>query len=314
MKERLGKLERVDLRNYWKDEARDFTSWLAKEENLELLGEALGLEIELQAMEANVGNFKADLVAKDIDSDRTVIIENQLDKSNHDHLRKIITYASGLNAQIVVWICENLTEEHRRAIDWLNEIAGERTAFFALEIGLWRIDDSPVAPRLNVVCRPNEWAEAVRESTKEEPTETKLLQLEFWSGLKDYMTNKETFLRLRKPAAKQRYSLSIGRSKFSESMTVDTQRNKLGCEIYLRGPKAKRAFTQLKGQQEEVELEIGTQLEWRELPEGQDSRIVLSRDGDVRNRDEWENYFQWYHDYAEKFYRAFSQRMKQLRL
>lgn len=311
MSKNLGKLEKVDLREFWRDEARDFTPWLAKEENLELLGETLGLEIELEDTDVNVGNFKADLVAKDVNSNKTIIIENQLEKTNHDHLGKIITYASGIDADIIVWICKSVTDEHRKAIDWLNE----DIAFFALEIELWKINDSLPAPKFNVVCSPNEWAKSMKESSRATKlTETKLLQQEFWSGLKDFMNEKGTFLKLRKPRAQHWYSIAVGRSKFSIGLTVNTQSNRLGCELYMRGKNAKKAFALLKNEQKKIEEEIGENLDWQELPEGQDCRVILYADGDIRNKAGWDEYFQWFQDNAERFHKAFSKRVKRLHL
>src|SRR5687767_11158192 len=119
----LGRLEQVELRELWLDEARDFTPWLAQEVNLALLSSTLGIELELEGVEVFVGSFKADIVARDISSDTKVIIENQLEKTNHDHLGKIITYASGVDAKSVIWIAKEFSEEHRRALDYLNENA-----------------------------------------------------------------------------------------------------------------------------------------------------------------------------------------------
>lgn len=315
MTDRLGKFERVELREFWKDEARDFTPWLAQEENLELLGETLGLGIELEDTDVNVGNFRADLLAKDINSERTIIIENQLEKTNHDHLGKIITYASGLNADIVVWICKTITDEHRRAIDWLNEITQEGIAFFALEIELWKIENSPPAPKFNIVCSPNEWAKSMKESVRSSAlTETKLLQQEFWSSLRDYMNERKTFLKLRNPTPRHWYSIAIGRSKFSLSLTINTLKNRLGCELYMRGLSAKKAFTLLQEERGKIESEIGKSLDWQELPEGQDCRIILYNDGNIHDKNKWQEYFQWFKDNAEQFHKVFSKRVKRLQL
>jgi hypothetical protein len=110
----LGRLEKVDLRKYFKNEAKDFTPWLAEEENLQLLGETLGIDIELEDTEVRIGKFSADIVGIDRSSNRNIIIENQLEKTNHDHLGKIITYSGGKDAGIVIWICEKIQQEHRK--------------------------------------------------------------------------------------------------------------------------------------------------------------------------------------------------------
>jgi hypothetical protein len=166
-----------------------------------------------------------------------------------------------------------------------------------------------------VVCSPNEWAKSVKASSSStKMTGTKLLQQEFWSSLKDYMENNNTFLRLQKPRPQHWYSIAVGRSKFNISITVNTQKNKLGCELYIRGKNAKKAFALLKNEQQKIEDEIGEKLNWQELPKGQDCRIILYKNGNIHNRDEWNEYFQWYQTNAEKFHKAFSKRVKSLKL
>ncbi|MCC7111052.1 MAG: DUF4268 domain-containing protein, partial [Deltaproteobacteria bacterium] len=151
---KLGRLERVSLRDIWKTEAMDFTPWLAQRENMALLGEAIGLDLEVEAQEKEVGPFRADILCKETGSDSWVLIENQLERTDHAHLGQLLTYAAGLEAVSVVWIAERFTDEHRAALDWLNEIANEKLRCFGLEIELFRIGDSPVAPKFNVVSQP----------------------------------------------------------------------------------------------------------------------------------------------------------------
>lgn len=310
----LAKLEKVDVRKFWKDEARDFTPWLGKENWIELLGETLGIQIEVDGVEVEVGNFKADILAKDMD-DRKIIIENQLGKTDHEHLGKLITYAAGLDAKIVVWICDSIRDEYREAIDWLNDITNEEIAFFAVKIELWRIDDSRLAPHFDVVCSPNEWTRIVKESARTTSlTETKLLQKEFWDALKEYMVEGKTFLRLRTPRPQQYYLLAVGRSGFNLSLTVNTKTNQLGCELYIRGENAKKAFNFLEEDKEKIEAEIGEQLDWQRLSEGQDCRIIVYSKGDIREKNKWKDYCKWYKEYAEKFHKAFSKRIKKLEL
>ena len=159
MAEELGRLIKVPLRDFWEGEASDFTPWLADEENISLLGETIVVELEVEAQERNVGPFRADILCKDTVTDSWVLIENQLERTNHTHLGQLLTYAAGLDAVTVVWIAERFTDEHRAALDWLNEITAEGFSFFGLEIELWRIGDSPMAPKFNVVSHPNDWTE-----------------------------------------------------------------------------------------------------------------------------------------------------------
>jgi hypothetical protein len=147
----LGRLQRLPLREVWKSESGDFTPWLAQEENLRLLGETIGLDLELESRERDVGPFRADLLCKNTVDDSWVLIENQVERTDHTHLGQILTYAAGLEAVTVVWVAERFTEEHRAALDWLNENILEKFAFFGLEVELWRIGDSPTAPKFNVI-------------------------------------------------------------------------------------------------------------------------------------------------------------------
>ena len=158
----LGRLHKVDLREAWASESSGFTPWLAQEESLQLLGEAIGIELELESQEKNVGPFRADILCKDTATDNWVLIENQLEKTDHSHLGQLLTYAAGLNAVTIVWIAERFTEEHRAALDWLNEHTDETINCFGLEIELWRIGDSTIAPKFNIISQPNDWSRTVK--------------------------------------------------------------------------------------------------------------------------------------------------------
>ena len=213
----LGRLEKVELRDFFKDEAKDFTPWLAEEENLQLLGETLGIDIELEDTEVRIGKFSADIVGIDRSSNRNIIIENQLEKTNHDHLGKIITYSGGKDAGIVIWICEKIQQEHRKGLDWLNEISTEDYSFFGIEMELWKIGDSEPAPKFNIVVSPNEWSKSVKVSTSSQTlTDTKVLQKEFWTELKDYFIENNTFLSMRTPRPQHWYSFSVSCQLFEQ--------------------------------------------------------------------------------------------------
>jgi hypothetical protein len=311
--DQLGRLERVDLRGFWVDEARDFTPWLAKAENLELLSSAIGMELEIEGIEVPVGPYRADIVARDAPTDLRIVIENQLERTNHDHLGKAITYASGLGATAVIWIAKEMLDEHRSALDFLNENAAPNLMFFGVEMQLWRIGDSAPAPMFDIVAMPNDYTSTVRVQD-DELTEAKALYLEFWTGFRDYCLESGTFLSLRKPRPQHFYNIAVGRAKFSIALTASTQYKRLGCEIYLRGSSAKHAFRELEEQRHEVESNLGA-LDWRELPQGQDSRIIRYRyDTDVSRRSEWETAFCWLKDQAEQFHRVFSPRIMALQL
>lgn len=151
----LSRLEPVELRKIWPNETDDFTPWLAEEENLSLLADTLNMELELEAQEVNVGGFRADILCRDTEDNSRVLIENQLEETNHTHLGQILTYAAGLNAVTVVWIAQKFREEHRAALDWQNENTEEHLRFFGVEIELWKIGGSLPAPKFNIVSKPN---------------------------------------------------------------------------------------------------------------------------------------------------------------
>ena len=163
---KLARLERVELRTVWADEAQDFTPWLAQPENLAVLSDALGMELETEGQEERVGPFRADILCRDTGDDSWVLIENQLERTDHNHLGQLLTYAAGLQTVTIIWVARTFTEEHRAALDWLNEITDERFRFFGLETELWRIGNSPAAPKFNIVAKPNEWTRSVGQATK----------------------------------------------------------------------------------------------------------------------------------------------------
>jgi hypothetical protein len=312
----LGRLAPVELREYWEDEARDFTPWLANEDNLKLLSEAIGIELELVGRERPVGSFKVDILAKDTDSDKFVVIENQLEKTNHNHLGQLLTYASGYDAVAVIWVAKSICEEHRRALDWLNEMTHDGVSFFGLEMELWQIGESDPAPKFNLVSQPNDWARNVKpgSSGEREYTDTKLLQKEFWLGFIEHMKAQKTFLSLRKANPRHWYTIAVGRSHFHLSLTLNSRLKRVGVELYIKPPESKPAFSQLLEDKDAIEKELGATLDWQELPHRGASRIIQYHDGNFENKTSWNELFQWFQERAESFHKVFSQRVMSLDL
>src|SRR6185369_6748304 len=172
----FGRLDRVDARSAWASEASHFTPWLALPENLRLLGDTIDIELELEAQEKSVGPFRADILCKNTLNEDWVLIENQLERTDHCHLGQLLTYAAGLNAVTIVWIAERFTEEHRATLDWLNERTDEHINFFGLEVELWQIGDSPIAPKFNIISQPNDWSRTVRTAAEAEVSPHKQTQ------------------------------------------------------------------------------------------------------------------------------------------
>lgn len=193
----LGKLEEItDLRSVWAHEALEFTPWLAKEENLSILADTLGIEIALEETESSIGDFSVDILAKEIGTDKSIIIENQLEDTNHDHLGKLITYASGKNASYIIWIVKRAREEHKSAIEWLNNHTDDSVAFFLVEVKLYKIGDSNPAPKFEIIEEPNNWAKEIKKASSnigDVYGETQLHRLEYWTAFNNYAFENEIF-------------------------------------------------------------------------------------------------------------------------
>ena len=300
----LGKLQKVDVRTVWMHEAHDFTNWLANESNLNLLGEEIGIDIKLIKTEADVGRYNVDILAEEENTGRKIIIENQLEMTDHDHLGKLITYASGYDANIVIWIVKDVRDEHKQAIDWLNEHTDDKVNLFAVKMELWKINDSPCAPKFQIISKPNDWAKALKSSTaNSELTDTKMTQLDFWTKFKQYAIEKGSKLRLRKAYPQHWYDISFGTSGVHISLTINTQSNLLGCEIYISD--SKEIFNKFHLSKANIENELGEQLEWMELPEKKASRIKFSHKADLSDVSQWEKHFEWLKVSAEKFQQVF---------
>lgn len=249
---RLGKIKRItDIRSIWHHEEKDFSKWLAQEENLKQLSDAIGIDIVLEECESSVGNFSVDLYALEEGTERRIIIENQLEDTNHDHLGKLITYASGKGAEVIIWVVKRARDEHRQAIEWLNQNTGVNIGFFLVEIELWQIDDSAIAPKFNVVERPNDWAKQMKNA--DGLSETKQLQLHFWQQLSEFIKSNSSFSKEfspRKAQPQHWYDLSVGSSSYHIGLTVNTQKNLLGAEIYI--PDDKEKFAVFKKHAQEI--------------------------------------------------------------
>lgn len=314
----LGKLVKVELRDIWMSESSHFTPWLAREENLLILGETLGLELELEAQEKAVGPFRADILCKDISTNAWVLVENQLERTDHSHLGQLLTYASGLEAVTIVWIAARFTEEHRSTLDWLNRITDETFRFFGVEVELWRIGESPAAPRFNIVSKPNNWNKLVTQAARaiddSELTGTKSLQLAYWAALGNVLVSKGGPLaKERKPQPQPWMAYSIGRTGFSVNASMARPKRQVRAELYMSSASAKPWFHLLHAQKDAIEQEFGYKLDWEELPEGKDTRISTPfNDIDPEDQADWPRQHEWLATRMNDFYRVFVNRVRAL--
>lgn len=283
----IGKLEEVDIRELWKHEQYDFSEWLAKKENIENLNEILGLTLVDISKETYVGSYRCDLFARDEATGTKVIIENQLEISNHDHLGKIITYASGLDAKVVVWIVTKAREEHRSAIEWLNNNTNSNVNFFLIEIHAYKIGNSDKAPMFKVVEQPNDFIKNNKSSSNEESmNKSQSQRIEFWSQFNDVVIERGKPFNTRKPTTDHWYNIAIGTSEAHIDITLVNKDSLIGVELYITNNK--ELFDKLYVRKEDIENDLGFKLDWRRLDNSKASRIVYRIKG--LNFDDHSNY------------------------
>lgn len=295
----LGRLELVALRQAWADEARDFTPWLAEAENLALLGEAVGLELEHEATEKAVGLFSADILARDALSNGRVLIENQLEGTDHRHLGQILTYAAGLDARTVVWIAQSFREEHRAAIDWLNQATTSDFNFFGVEIELYRIGDSPLAPSFNVIAKPNDWTRQVSAAARvaegvESANQKRWRQ--FWTGLIAEARGRNLPLGAYAPANSTWQIAEWLRGGDPRiGINANAKRGMLRLVAYIDGEYAKQTFAQLELHVTAMQELAPATLEFNPLPKNRAARIDISHPiGEVDDPAVWPQYYEWF--------------------
>ena len=310
---KLERLIKVPLRKFWEGEASDFTPWLADEENISLLGETIKVELEVEAQERNVGPFKADILCKDTVTDSWVLIENQLERTDHTHLGQLLTYAAGLEAVTVVWIAKRFRPEHRAALDWLNEITPEDFSFFGLEIELWRIGNSPMAPKFNVVSHPNNWAKSVDQIVHRPSTPAQQLYREYWIALLEMLEERNGVIKPVKPRLLNWMAFAVGPSGFKLQASLNGSTKSISVSLWLIAAYAEHRFELLARDKEDIEREIGIELEWEEKSGLQHKHIRFSLyDTDYEDRSDWNRQHQWLCEQLEIFHKVFSPRVKVL--
>ena len=278
----FGEIKLLDIREIWKDEAREFTPWLA--ENIARLGGALGLELELQSTEAPVGGFALDILAHDLNRDRLVVVESQLTATDHDHLGKLLTYASGYDAGVVVWVAPEFRDEHRQALDWLNQRTDNNTDFFGVIVEVHRIDDSRPAFQFRPVAAPNEWRkEVVRPGGGGQPSARGEAYRAFFQELLDELRERHHFTGARVAQPQNWYSFASGLSRISYGASF-AQDDRVRAEVYIDpGEEAqnKEIFDRLFQASAEIETLFGEKLSWERLDGKRASRVAVYRPGNI---------------------------------
>ncbi|RKY11686.1 MAG: DUF4268 domain-containing protein [Planctomycetota bacterium] len=282
----IGRLERVPLKEVWQHETKDFTRWLV--DNLDYLQEITGLQLSLVEREASAGDFSADILAEDGDGNM-VVIENQLGTSDHDHLGKVLTYMSNLNAKTAIWIVGNPRVEHEKAVHWLNEILPADMAVYLLKVEVVRIGDSAPAPLFSVVAGPSAESRQIGAQRKQ-LAEHQLLRQEFWKQLLE-KARQRTDLHAGVSPSKEN-CLATGAGKTGLIWSYVVLKDHARVELYIDTPDADRnraIFKKLVQHRETVEREFGGSLDW-ECEEWRRATRICYRirgHGGLRDRDRW---------------------------
>ena len=303
----LARLERVTLRTAWPHEANNFTPWLAEKANLDLLAEKIGIPLQLEAVEKEVGTFYADILAKEPDTEQWVLIENQITPTDHSHLGQLLTYAAGLEAHTIIWIAEEFREEHRAAIDFLNRATTEEFAFFGVQVELYRIGDSPLAPNFLVVAKPNDWSkrtQTAKQAAGGDEKEVQRLWKEYWGVLVKAAKGRYPALAERDPYRGNWQTFETirgGNPSFTLNASFPWDKS-LRVEIYIDKSLAKFAFKKLFEQKDQIEKLFGQPLSWEELPDRQASRIAFYMPGTEKRGDQatWNAQHEWLINWAPK--------------
>lgn len=301
----LGKLNEIkDLRTVWPHEALDFTPWLSQDDNISLLADAVGLEITVDETESSVGDFNVDIYASETGTDRKIIIENQLEDTNHDHLGKLITYASGKSADVIIWVVKHAREEHKAAIEWLNNHTDDKIGFFLCEIKLYKIGASEPAVKFEVIEKPNDWTKEVKKN--ESINETQQQRYDYWVAFEDYAFQNTQFAKnfnRRKPSTDHWMNFSVGSSACHIAVSQIQKRDELVVELYIN--EDKELFNSLLQNKDDIEATAGFSFDWRELPEKKASRIVVQKSAALSNKSKWSEQFEWLVDVMLKMKAGF---------
>ncbi len=271
-KQPLGRLESVDLREYWLREDTEFTPWMAEPENLKLLGETLGMNLELRETESPVGLFRADIVCRDINSECQVLIENQIEQTDHTHLGQLMTYAAGLDAVRIIWVAKKFNEQHRAALDWLNRITLKEFQFFGIEVELWRIGNSPPAPKFNLVAKPNDWTKAVKTQTQADWSERAVLFKQLWSDLLAYL--EEHFSGLTIPNSSGFHWIRFPATNTRCVLSYSPKQKKLSLYLLFKENSPHGWFDFIYSGKDLLEAELAQTFEWQSNDDGTGSALA----------------------------------------
>lgn len=335
----LGRLEKIDLTAYWETEAADFTPWLAQENNINLLGETIGMKLEVVLDKAEVEDLQSDLLCRDIATQSWVIIGNQLKPADDNHLGRLLIYAADINATAIIWIASQFSAEHRTALDWLNQITQSKIKFFGLELELWRIGESAMAAHFNRVTQPKSSTlnpplslpvessdesvaalpeelpveDPIEELPIEEPlTEIQQQNLDFWATLCDRLEKRGSIVKPGSPVTEDRISFAISRSGFRLYANIDLENARLYTGLYFSDEDAHAYFSLLREQQNLIDA-LGLTLTWDNYSDNLTCSVYATfTEANLEESEHWPKYVLWFCDCLERFHTTFSEPIKRL--
>ena len=306
----LGKLKEIDIRKVWAHEQYDFSDWLAKEENIQYLGDTLNLSLSDVEKEKFVGSYRCDILCKDEITGKNVIIENQLESTNHDHLGKIITYASGLDAAVVIWIVGNAKEEHASAIEWLNKHTDEEISFFLIEVHAYTIEGSKPAPYFKIIQQPNDFAKQVKSiSRNAEMNDSQSSRLEFWTLFNEILERRGKPFNKRKATVDHGYAVAVGSSRCHISIDLVNRDHIIRINMWI--PDDKELFDSFFSNKEDIEKEVGHPLTWKKSEDKKAAYAYSVIEGlDFNHPDNYENLINKSIEEVLRFKKAFQPYIK----
>jgi hypothetical protein len=299
----LGQIKFLPVRTVWENEATAFTPWLLENENV--LADLLGIELSLVGNEHKVGNFSLDILGTNMNDGTPLIVENQLERTDHSHLGQLLTYAGGLAPSTIVWVATEFRDEHRAALDWLNEVTDEHTHFFGVVVKAIRIDDSAPAPWLELVVQPNHWSELTKRSAQSSARSEKIERyLRFWESFLASHREKNDIFARKKPVAREWLGLSTG--VVGTVIGMNVLKDRIYVDLYFYGDAEKNLarLEHLKKHRSQIEETFGDSLVWEELVHRKATRIGYYGKGSILDEDSWAQSQEWLASTALRFARV----------
>ena len=304
---KIIKQKQINPRKMWPNEAVDFTPWIA--DNIEEISEKIGMELEVVGQEVSVGPYSADILAKDVNTEEYVVIENQLEKTNHDHLGKSITYASVLNAKTIIWVATIFTEEHKKALDWLNDNTTDELSFFGIQVELWQIEDDTASVRFNIVSQPSSNVKTIRKKSKIESESTNI-QYDFWTRFKEMLQDTKHISKLQEAKPRYWFDIAIGRSNIHISNFCNTWNKSVGVRLYIRNTVVDTYYPKLLARKTEIEKALNLPLAWDANPAAKDKTIAIQTSIDFNDKNSVDEALKWMVETTLKFYDVFTKEVK----